>query len=206
MKNPLQNMPKEKVQKLLLIGILTLIGVSAIYLFWISGQYDKWTGNREKIAKLIPQIDAAERSEQAEAQNESLRRELTALIETQRMSMVTGDLFSWGLREITLFAEKYPVQLVSLRPGIRLPHPREGGLETYGITVDLKGEYDDLGRFIADMENHFSTAYVRSLNFSAGDGSIGGRQVNMEVAFLIWPESGNIWIHPKTKEEPKKKR
>ena len=206
MKNPLQNMPKQKLQHLMVIGILTLIVVCGIFLFWISGRYDTWTSSREKIQKLIPQIDAAERSDLAETQNEAMRRQLTVLIETQRVTMVTGDVFSWGLREFTLFAEKYPIQLIGLRPGLRLPHPRETGFETYSVAMDLKGEYDDIGRFVADMENHFPTAYVRGLNFTAGDGTVGGRQATMEVAFLIWPESGNIWINPKTKEEPKKNR
>lgn len=204
MKNPLRNLPKEKIQHLLLVGILSLIAVCAIFMFWISDRYGIWKSSREKVNQLIPQIEAAERAGQAETQNEALRRQLISLVEIQKTKMVTGDLFSWGLREMTLFAEKYPVQMTSLRPGQRTPHPRESGYETYGISVDLKGGYDEIGQFIAAFENRFPTAQIRSMSFLAGDSAAAERMATLEIGFLIWPESGNVWITPKSKQEPKK--
>lgn len=205
MKNPLQNLPKEKIQKLALIAIVTLIAVSAIIVFWIGETNALLEKSKGKIAKLTPQIEDAERKEKAEAQNLELRRELTAFVETRRVGMVTGDLFSWALREVSLFAENHSVKIASLRPGLRGAHPRESGYETYSVAAELRGQYDEIGRFLSDFENKFSTAQVRAVNMTAGDGTTAGRMATVEFAFLIWPNSASAWGSPNLKEEPKKK-
>jgi hypothetical protein len=199
MNNPLRNLPKEKLQQFILICILTLIAVVAIVFFWIDDLKIQWAKSKDKIAKLAPQIEDAERKEKAEAQNLELRRRLTAFVELQRTSMVTGDLFSWALREISLFAEHHSVKSAGLHPGLRAPYPRESGYETYFVTAELQGEFDDIGRFLCDFENKFPTAQVRAVNMTSGDGKTTGRMATVELAFLIWPDSATSWVAPKPK-------
>lgn len=202
----LRHLPKEKKQQLLLIAILTAIAGVALYIFWIGEQRKRLKACKDKIAKLEPQILDRERKERAEALNESFRQQLAAFVRTQQQTMVTGDLFSWVVREITLFAERRPVQMVNIRPGQRQPHPTASSYEMYTAQVELRGTYDDLGRFLAALETHFPTAQIRSLDLMPGEGHAGTRRAaTLELAFLIWPENATTWISPQPTEEPKKK-
>lgn len=200
----LRNMPKEKLQQLVLVAIFTLIGVSAMMVFWISGVNTELTSNSEKIKGLQPQIEDIERKMKAEALNEPLRRQLASFVETQRTSMATGDLFAWAAREITLFAERHPVRMVSVRPGMRSYHLIQGNYEVYTVQIELQGQYDDLGRFFSDFENSFPTAQIRSLDLSTADNSSLTRNAQIEVALLIWPSTATAWLTPKPAAEPKK--
>jgi len=201
----LRQLPKEKLQKLVLVAIFTLSGVSAMAVFWIGEQRDSLSASREKIAKLEPQILDAERKEIVETRNEPLRQRLVTFVQTQQQAMVTGDLFSWAVREVTLFAERYPVQMVNVRPGQKLAHPTSGSYEVYTVHVEVRGEYDALGHFVCELENRFPTAQIRTLDLTLGDGTSLARGAMLELGFLIWPESATAWINPKAKEEPTKK-
>lgn len=201
----LREIPKEKMQKLVLVVIVTVIGVSAMMVFWIGEEQTSLANSKAKIAKLEPQIEDAERKERAELQNEPLRRQIVAFVETQRQSMVTGDLFSWAVREVSLFAERYSVQMASVRPGMRMPHPINGSYEVYTVQVEVRGEYDALGKFLCDLENNFPTAQVRSLDLAVADATIPVRNAMLELAFLIWPKEATAWISPKPEAEPRKK-
>jgi len=201
----LRQIPREKIQQLVLVGILTLIGIAGMVVFWIGGEQEKFNSSQEKIAKLEPQILDRERKDKAEAMNEPLRLRLAEFVQTQRASMVTGDLFGWAVREMTLFAENYPVQMVNVRSGLRQPHVTSGSYETYSVQIELRGEYDELGKFIAGLENRFPTAQVRALDVTTGDRESLLRGAMIEVAFLIWPEKASDWIPSQSSEEGKKK-
>ncbi|MCX7887991.1 MAG: hypothetical protein N3B01_12160, partial [Verrucomicrobiae bacterium] len=106
----LRQLPKEKRQQLLLVVILTGMAVAVLYLFWIGQQQSRLQASRDTIEKLQPQILDRERKERAEALNEPLRQQLAHFVRTQQRGMVTGDPFSWAVREVTLFADRHPVQ------------------------------------------------------------------------------------------------
>jgi len=201
----LRNLPKEKLQMLVLVGILTMIIVSGMMVLWINGIREKYAKSVAKIEKLQPQIEEAQRKERAELQNEPLRLEFAAFVRAQRQAMVKGDLFGWVVREISLFSDQQGIQMVSIRPGMRIPHPLLSNYEIYTAQVEVRGQYDELGRFVAAFENRFPTAEIRSLEISAGDSTTTVRPMTMEIGFLIWPETATAWIEPKTTEEPKKK-
>jgi len=203
----LRQLPKEKMQKLVLTGIFTLIGVSAMAVFWIGEERGKVAKNEEKIAKLEPQILDRERKDRAEMLNEPLRQQLATFVQTQQLTMLTGDFFSWLVREVMLFAERYPVQMVSIRPGQKQSHPVVGSYEIYNAHVEVRGTYDDLGRFVCGLENSFPTAQIRGLDVTPGEGDAGlVRGATIEIGLGIWPENATAWVTPKSHEEPRKKQ
>ncbi len=200
----LRNMPKEKIQQLVLVAIFTLIGVSAMMVFWISGLKSELTNSSGKIKGLEPQIEDIERKMKADALNEPLRRQLVSFVETQRASMATGDLFAWAVREMTLFAERHPVRMTSVRPGMSTTHPIFSNHEVYTFHLELQGAYDAIGRFIREFENTFPTAQIRSMELSTTDSSAPTRIAHIEVAFLIWPSTATTLLTPKPTAELKK--
>jgi hypothetical protein len=171
--------------------------------FWIGDQRDNLSASNEKIAKLEPQILDRERKDKAEALNEPLRVRLAGFVQTQQLAMVTGDLFSWAVRELTLFAERHPaVQMVNVRAGQKQFHPTMTNYEVYNVQVELRGKYDDLGHFLSGLENAFPTAQLRTFDLSPGDATSLTRNATLDIGFMIWPETATAWIS--SKEEPKK--
>src|SRR5213594_4062408 len=113
--NFLKSMPKEKLQKVALVVILTLIGVGAVGNFYVASHLTKLSAERDRVAKLHTQLDLAQSTVKTEAKNNEVRDQIHVFIETQSEKAISGDPFSWVVREISLLAEKHPIRVVSLR-------------------------------------------------------------------------------------------
>lgn len=197
----LRKLPKAKLQQLILVGIVTAIGVSAMAVFWINNELTKLSEAKATIEKLGQETQQLEVKTKQEAQDRPQLERLESFVEKLRPTMVTGDAFSWTVREISLWAEQHPVRLLSIRPGVKGPHPRSGGYEVYGASIEVEGTYDQLGMFIKDFENRFPVGEVRLLELGASEGEGVKRRATLQLLFLVCPE---LKMGVKDKEEPKK--
>jgi hypothetical protein len=182
-------LPKDKLQKVILVGIVTLIALAAVGNFYIGEQISNASKSKDKIAKLKHDIDEAEREANQEAQNQQIRGQVTAFVQSQSPKMVSGDPFGWVVRQITLFAENHPVRVLAMRPGTIAPSQMRSRYSVYTARVELEGGYDQIGQFVRDFENGYPTSQIRSLDLAAsGTGRVDRRAV-LELAFLVQPDS-----------------
>lgn len=183
----LKGLPKDKLQKVVLIGIGTLVGVAVACQLYVGKQISSIMDSRTKTAELKQQIDEAEVAERQAAKNERARQEYLAFVDGQRSLMVTGDPFGWVVRELTLVAEQHPVRILGLRGGNGSVHPRAKNFSTYIATVEMESSYDQIGAFVRDLENKFPTGEVRSVEISGE--SDGGQKLHVVInlALLVRP-------------------
>ncbi len=179
-------LPKEKKQHLILIGILTVAGVIGTLQFFVMKQWNARGVARDKAAALTHQIEEAEKRAKYAAANEEHRKMVREFAATQQANMVTGDPFAWVVREVTLLAENHPVRVTGLRPGSKGEPDERLKCATYLTRLEITGRYDDIGNFVRDLENRFPTAEIQSLTL-AGNPS-GQHSAALDLKFLVLPE------------------
>jgi Tfp pilus assembly protein PilO len=184
----LRALPKEKLQRIVLVGTMALIGMVMAWFLYGHKQWVALNVNRASIAKLKGDVAKAKESAQAMAQTVPLRGKMQAFVEAQRATMVSGDPFAWVVREIALLAGSQPVRDITMRPGGVLRHPRKDRYELYVTRIEFVGRYDQIGAFVQELENKFPEAEVRSLDIAGSDSAEAGHRAAIDLAFAVRPE------------------
>lgn len=198
----LRAIPKEKLQKVILVLILTPISVAAVGNFYTARQLSAWSASRQRIRDLKRQVEEAERNAKQAVQSQQVRAQVVSFVEAQQETMISGDPFTWVVRQISLLAEQHPVRVLGMRPGSKAQHELKSSYGVFTAQIEIEAGYDQLGVFLQDFENRFPTAEIRSLGISPTDGS-GPCRAALELAFLVRPEPDSHKAADKTKEEKK---
>ena len=194
----LRKLPKQKLQKLVLIGVVSLIAVAGVIQFYVLKNWGELADTRVRLAKLDDQIRQAERKARDAKQDVAYRAEVKSFVETQRAAMVSGDPFAWVVREISLLAQQHPVHINALHPGMKTESTGPFKAQLYTTRIDLSGTYDQIGEFVRDLENKFPTAEIRSLTVAGNANDSGQHGVTLDIALRLQP------AEPATKAEAKK--
>lgn len=195
-----RKLPKEKLQKVVLICVLTLIAVVGVVEFYVLGNWSALRDAEANITKLNDQIRQSERKARDAKQDVAYRAEVKSFAETQRSAMVSGDPFAWVVREISLLAEQHPVRVTALHPGGRAESSGKSPSQTYTTRIDFSGTYDQIGEFIRDLENRFPTAEIQSLSVSGNADDKGLHAVALDVALHRQPEVSSKKLEAKKKK------
>lgn len=187
MTNPFKGLPKQKLQKTILVLLLGGIATTGAYFFYVGPSLEEMNRTRAEVTKLQTELDGLMTTSKQEVLNTDYRETAREFVEFQQSRMVEGDPFIWVVREMSLFAENRPVRLLGMSPGSKAQHRTQPNWEVYGVKLDLEGGYDDLGAFVRDLENHFPTSYLRSILLTAPEGNKSRRRAQVEVCFLMRP-------------------
>jgi Tfp pilus assembly protein PilO len=199
----LKSIPKEKLQKMILVAVIGMTILGAVINFYVLRQFEQLTLKRRAIAELVGKIEAYEANAKSEASNNAMREQMKNFVEAQQKRMVTGDPFSWAVREISLLGERHPVHIVGLSPGVKLPFPEKAQYSLFTVRLEANGTYDQLGKFVCDLENNFPTGHIQSLTVSDANSGKGDCHVAIDMALLMAPQETKAAGNPGT--EPKKK-
>ncbi len=199
----LKSMPKNKLQKLILVAVVSLIGVGAVGNFFVWTELTELSTERERLVKLHTQLDLAQSDANQEAQNNQLREQIQAFVDGQRQKMISGDPFSWVVREISLLAEGHIVRVAALRPGSTYANIVRPKYEMFTTRIELEGAYDQIGKFIKELENAFVTGQIRSLEVTSTDPTHAQCRATLELALLERPDEAATPA-PKSSEGVKK--
>jgi hypothetical protein len=160
-------LPGEKRNKLILVGLGTLLVAGAFYTLVISQQNQKlvFLANKKLDAEASQRrvLDAIGRASAIEAELASARK---ALAEAET-DIASGDKYSWVINTLRPFKDAHkvnipqfsslgPVAEVNLLPGF--PY-KQASLSLAGTAY-----FHDLGCFLADLENKFP--HFRVVNLS----------------------------------------
>lgn len=197
----LKGLPKQKLQQVVIVSVGSLIALVLACQFYLGKQISSTLHSRRQIVELKHQIEDAEQAAREASKKEGDRQALVAFVEQQRGLMVSGDPFSWLVREISLLAEKHPVHISGLHPGAMSPHPRNTHFSVYSATIELAGGYDEVGNFVRDIENTFPTGEIRSVELAGASDSGGGLHVTLKLALLVRPQRDTAKVADKAKAE-----
>lgn len=179
---------KDKLQKVVLVGVLSLAAIALVGHLCAWKQITARSAAKRQIAELDGKIKELQTRTLEAKQSKSTREQMRFIVDAQRATMVSGDPFSWVVREMSLLSEHHPVQILSMRPGALGPHSQYSRYSVFTTRLELAAGYDQIGEFIRDIENKFPTAQIQSLELGAGQ-SDRDHRVTLELAFLVQPDS-----------------
>jgi hypothetical protein len=192
----LRKLPKDKLQKIVLICIVTLVALVGTVQFYVLKNWSALTESKDQITKLGDQIREGERKSRQATQDLAHRAEVRTFVETQRATMITGDPFAWVVRELSLLAEQEPVHMGGLHPAGKIEI--KSGSPLYSTRIEFSGTYDQIGAYVRDLENRFPTSEIQSLAVAGSHDDKGRHEAALEIAFRVQP------THASEKLEAKK--
>lgn len=181
----LKSLPKDKLQKLILVVIVSLVAIGAVFNFFVLKQISTISVKGEEIQTLNKQLADARQAVKDEVTNTILRNQIREFLTVQEQRMVDGDAFSWIVREMALFAEKQTAHIVAVIPGGKTPYQPKPQYSVFSTRLEVTGTYDQLGRFVSDLENTYPTCVIRNLGMAMADASRGECRINLEMTLLM---------------------
>jgi hypothetical protein len=190
-----QKLPKDKLQKIVLICIMTLIALVGTVQFYVLKNWSALTDTKSQIAKLNDQVHEGERKTQQAAQDVAHRTEVKSFVEAQRAAMVSGDPFAWVVREISLLAEQEPVHMDGLQPAGKIEMKTGGPL--YSARIEISGTYDQIGAYVRDLENRFPTSEIQNITVTGSSGDKGRHEAALEIVLHVQPTRASAKLEAK---------
>lgn len=160
-------LPKEKLNRLILVGLATLIAIAGLYFVVIRSQNEHLATLEHKKAdaanKLQAMVAAAKQADQIRLDLDNARK---ALAEAES-DIASGDLYAWVIDTLRQFKSHYKVEIPQYSslsdPAAVKMLPRFPYKEAR-LTVAGTAHFHDLGQFLADLENQFP--HFRLLNLT----------------------------------------
>lgn len=161
-----KQLPKDKRNNLILVVLLTAIALGGLGFGLIRFQYDNLqiiaNDTNDARKKLKQMQDGITRADQLETDLAELSKHLAELEE----GMAPSDPYSWVYNTIRRFTLSYKVEIPVVNQPVvgettllpRFPY-KQASLELSGT-----GFYHDIGKFIADFENHYP--HIRVVNLT----------------------------------------
>jgi len=164
--NP-RKLPKEKLNRLILVGLVILIAAAGLYVGLIRNQNESLARLGQKkaaaVKKLQGMLAAGKQADQIQLELEGARKVLAEA----ESDIASGDLYAWVIDTLRQFKSRYKVEIPQYSP---LGAPMDVNLlpnfpyKQATLTVAGNAHFHDLGQFLADMENQFP--HFRLLNLT----------------------------------------
>ena len=188
----MNKLSKEKKNQLLLVGVAAIGVIAALWFCLIQNQKARLREIATKNANTQQEIKKIQRvAQEAGSVNESLSNSVERLQKIEN-GMPSGDLFSWMVGAVKQFnVPSYKVDMPQFGApslsDVRLFPAFPYRQATFAISGSAY--YYDLGKFLADFENHFPYLRVQNVNLEPGLGNTAEDReklyFRMEIVSLI---------------------
>ena len=161
----MKNLPKEKRDKIILIGGVTLAACAVLWYLVVRAQYAAIKERSAKIEEAHRDVDYSERLVKRAAKIEADLDQASDRLNQVEDTMAQGDMYSWIIKTMNKFSANYRVEIPTYTPpgvgevGILPQFPYKAA--TYSIRGS--GYFHEFGRFLADFENQFPCSRVQNL-------------------------------------------
>ena len=196
----MKNLPKEKRDRLLLIGVGTLVCLVVVWYGLVRSQRASLDTISKTIAEHRSKLVSAERLVTSTAQLQDELRNTTRRLKEIEEGMASGDMYSWVIQTVSNFRAERKVNIPQFS---REVHTDVGILPNFpykAVLFNVRGTayFHDLGQFLADFENTFPYLRVQNLelNPAANSSAFGAGETNeklnfvMEIVALVNPTGG----------------
>jgi Tfp pilus assembly protein PilO len=180
---PMKRVSKEKRTQLVIVALVTGAVLALIYFGLIQRQYFSLA----KIADAKKTADAKLLSIKSTITNTAIiakeLAESSDTLEKTGTDMASGDLYSWTYDTLRRFKQSYQVDIPEVgQPAIgKVDLLPEFPYKQIRFSVSGAGYYHDLGKFIADFENHFPHARLINLTVEP----LGGQESSEKLSFKM---------------------
>ncbi len=194
----MKNLPKQKRQHLILVGLVTVIVVAAIYYLVIKTQRRSFENLTNQIKEHKAKVSNADR---LIASVPGIRKNLDVAkrdLSTIEEGMASGDMYSWVIQTVGRFGAERHVDIPQFSREITAEVGMFPKFPYRAAIFNLRGHayFHDLGQFLAEFENHFPYARVQNLEMEPSGGSAANAtpdaeklSFRLEIVALINPNA-----------------
>ncbi|HWN93587.1 MAG TPA: type 4a pilus biogenesis protein PilO [Methylomirabilota bacterium] len=190
----MSKVPKEKRDKIILVGIVTVAVSAALWLLLINSQRHTLRNVRAEAVKSRDQSSRGYATLKTREDVKQQFEEATRRLQTRETAMAApNDMYSWLIQTLNNFRSNYRVDIpqfgreVPAEVGIFAKFPYRAAL----FNVRGTANYHDFGRFLADFENAFPYIRVQNIELKPASESQGdGREklnFSLELLTLVRP-------------------
>jgi len=193
----MKKLSKDKRDKLILVGMATLIALGCLWYFLINYQEERIALVAKKVKKVQADIDGNKRLILTGPQTQAaLDVANEKLVDIER-NMPSGDLYSWMVQSIKQFNKpSYKVEIPQLGQPVQGEVTIIPSFPYAQATTAVAGNayFYDLGRFLADFENRFPYARIQNLVMEPVNGSASAEDreklsFRMDIVTLVKPST-----------------
>jgi hypothetical protein len=163
----IKNLPKEKRDQLILVGISTIAVVLGLYLGVAKIQQRTLQRITRETAEQQSKVGNAERLVKARAELEKNLEGNLEKLKNIEQGMASGDMYSWIIMTINRFRADRKVDIpqfsreVTTEVGVFPKFPYKAAL----FNIRGTAHFHELGKFIADFENTFPHIRIQNIDF-----------------------------------------
>jgi hypothetical protein len=165
----MKNLSKEKRNRLIMVVAITVIVLAGLWfglIGFLQGRLTQLEDRRSAIQGKLDKVQyAVKNAELVENQLGIATNKLTQLED----DMVFGDPYAWMYSKLKAFKAPYKIEIPTLNP----PEVKDVNLlpkfpyKQADFVIGGTAYFHDLGKFVADFENHFPLFRVVNLDLSA---------------------------------------
>jgi Tfp pilus assembly protein PilO len=170
----MNKLSKEKRDKLILVCIVIVAVVGALYTFVLGAQKEKLAALETQITGMRGKLSKAETSlRSAEAIEASLASNKTVIEERQQNMAPPGQYYYWFLKLIDQFRKDEKLD-TGFIVDITQPEFVDAGIlpnfpyKAASFGLRLNGQFHEIGKFIAELENRFPYFRVQNVKLALG--------------------------------------
>jgi hypothetical protein len=164
---------KEKRNQLIMIGLGTVGVIAALWFLVIGAQRDKIHEINDKITATAAQIEKMQQVKKAAGKIAAELAEDQSRLALVENTMPSGDWYLWVNTTLRKFnTPNYRVEIPVIGAPVASTVSLIPSFPYNQLSVQVNGSayYDDLGKFLADFENHFPCMRIQNLNLEPGYG------------------------------------
>ena len=168
----MNKLSKEKRDKLILVCIACVAIIGVLYTFVLGSQKNSLAQIHSQITGAQSKLSKAETALKSADTIESKLNENTKVIETRQEKMAPqGDYYNWFFKLVDQFRKDERLD-TGFIVDLTMPESVEAGLlpkfpykaASFGLRVN--GQFHDIGRFIASLENNFPYFRVQNVRLA----------------------------------------
>jgi hypothetical protein len=171
----MSKLPKDKRDKIILIGMVTVVASAAIWLLLVKTQYNTLRTARAQAVTAQGQLDRGQATLMTKTKTaEDFEVASKQLREKESIMAAPNDMYSWLIQTLNKFRAGHRVEIPQFGP----PQMSEVGVFAkfpyHAAVFNVRGTayYHDLGKFLADFENTFPFIRVQNIELEpAGEGT-----------------------------------
>lgn len=193
----MSKLPKDKRDKIILVGMGTVAAVAAIWFALINNQLRSHGEALKQREQAQQQLSRGQATVKSAGSVEESFAGLAARLKTCEAGMAApNDMYSWLIQTLNTFRAGYQVEI----PQFSRETPTEVGIfakfpyHAASFTVRGTAYFHDFGKFLSDFENAFPYIRVQNLELepgadsaTAGPGSHEKLSFKMDLLTLVRP-------------------
>jgi len=171
----MKHFSKDKRDRLIIVGVLTIIAAVGVYYLLVRSQQAKAEVLAKKITEQKAKVSGAERlvASKIELKNnlDLASRKLASIEE----GMASGDMYAWVIQTVGRFGAERKVEIPQFSREVTADVSMFPKFPYKAAIFNLRGTayYHDLGHFLSDFENSFPYARVQNLEMEPAGASAG---------------------------------